>query len=108
MKKSDLKVGYLVKFRNGAIKMVMPTIGQTVFVDEKGTWMGSNDYDDDLKCLTGSDYDIVKVLGYTKFACDSIRLDEDDREILLEEKREMTISEIEKELGYPIKIVKED
>lgn len=108
MKKSDLKVGYLVKFRNGAIKMVMPTTGQVVFVGEEGAWIGSNEYDNNLKCLAGSDYDIIKVWGYTDYACDSIKFDEDSREILLEEKREMTISEIEKELGYPIKIIKED
>ena len=108
MKKSDLKAGYLVKFRNGAIKMVMPTTGQVVFVGEEGAWIGSNEYDNNLKCLAGSDYDIIKVWGYTDYACDSIKFDEDSREILLEEKREMTISEIEKELGYPIKIIKED
>ena len=61
MKKSDLKVGYLVKYRNGSLRMVMPIEEHQgfVFIGKEGSWMGSEDYDEQLICKAGNEFDII-------------------------------------------------
>lgn len=109
MNKSDLKAGYLVRYRNGCLRMVMPTNNQLVFVNEDGVWAGTNDYDEQLKCRVGKEYDIIEVWGFSEFPTTSFIIETTDRKLLSKEnEKEMTISEIEKELGYPIKIIKEN
>lgn len=50
--------------------------------------------------------------GFAKYIANAIDVSTDRRELLYRSEnikvKEMTISEVEKELGYPIKIVKED
>ena len=64
-------------------------------------------YSDDLKSIGWPELDIIKVYGYTEYAYDSFRIRTEDRPLLWqrEERKEMTLAEIEAELGYKIKIV---
>lgn len=109
MKKLDLKTGYLVKYRNGNLRMVMPSSEGMIFVGEDGGHMFMNDYNEDLLCETGKAYDIMEVWGFSDFCIYALKVKTDNRKLLWsrEDKKEMTISEIEKELGYSIKIVKD-
>lgn len=111
MNKSDLKVGYLVRYRNGSLRMVMPVEEcDFVFVGEDGSWMGCEDYDEQLTCNNFEELDVVEIYGFSKHANNPLKTETSDRKLLWErqdDKKEMTIQEIEKELGYSIKIVKE-
>ena len=111
MLKSDLKIGYLVKYRNGMLEMVMPLKDikdKIIFVDKEGCWMEIDDYDKQLKCKAGKEYDIIAVWGFSDNVNTILKIETKHRKLLWENKKEMTISEIEKELGYSIKIIKED
>lgn len=111
MQKSDLKIGYLVECRNGVKKMLMPNEYRTVLVSKDGFYYDLNSLKDDLTTDFDEDFDIMKVYGLSKFSTEVLTFDIDHRDLLWEReksKKEMTISEIEKELGYSIKIIKED
>ena len=112
MEKSELKVGYLVRYRNGELRIVMPVEKSYgfVFINEEGSWMGYEDYNKSLMCIGDKEFDIVEVYGFSKYIPDVLKTNINDRELLWkrEGEKEMTISQIEKELGYSIKIIKED
>lgn len=111
MKKSDLKAGYLVRYRNEDLRMVIPveTRHRFAFVGEYGDWMGYEDYDESLICNRCKEFDIVEVYGLSEYIPSALTTKTDTRKLLWQRnnKKEMTISEIEKELGYTIKIVKD-
>lgn len=102
MKKADLKVGYLVKYRNGDLRMVMPITQCSgfVFVNEKGFWLGYEDYDEQLLCTSGKEFDIIEVYGFSRLPIFTLKTETNDRELLWqrEDKKEMTIDEIKKNL----------
>lgn len=107
MNKSDLKVGYVVKFRNGELNMVMPTAHNLTLI--KGSLhIEISNYKDDLTtCL--KDFDIMEVYGYSKHSYLALKLTEealDDRKLLWKREPDpkiMTLEEVEKELGCKIK-----
>lgn len=121
MRKEDLKSGYVVQLRCGALYMVARAGNFTKILVTPYNWVYLNlEYDDELKCTkkygtpTGNHQngrDIVKVYGliqgvqhYTKmFNSPST----EHRELLWEgnNEKEMTLEEIEAELGYKVKIV---
>ena len=88
--KADLKVGYVVKMRDGSLNMVMPTEGgELVAVDKNQGWMSINGYDDCLCVAKGGryittrpEYDIVEVYGFCKFGYETHAICTDDRELL--------------------------
>lgn len=118
MKKSDLKTGMVVETRNGEKYLVMysPDFGKRVFISFDGGFLDLKDYLEDLtfrqpkyiRKFNSHDFDIVKIytLGETLF---DILYDKNRLQYKTiwqrEEIKEMTIDEIEKELGYRIKIV---
>lgn len=108
MKKSDLKVGYVVKFRNNEIGIIMQTNQGSIIIQKDETYNKFNFFSEDLTNING-DYDIMEVYGFTNKYYTALRISKEDRKLLWKrkDKKEMTISEIEKELGYPIKVVKE-
>lgn len=116
LKKEDLKPGHVVKLRNGGKALVMPTKSLTVlvFLDYKNNvraWTDLNNFDTKFLHKRSKDFDIVEIYGYSEFATPSITTDTSFRELLWkreEDKREMTIEQIEKALGYGIKIIKEE
>lgn len=108
MKKSDLKVGYVVKFRNDEIGIIMQTNKGLIIIQKNESYNTFNYINENLT-NDESEYDIMEVYGFTNYKYKALRISTEDRELLWkrEDKKEMTISEIEKELGYPIKVVKE-
>lgn len=120
MKKSDLKTGMRIVARNGDEFIVLKNVTtprneiEDMYVSIKGGWMGSCSYNEDLIAKSNSkEWDIMKVYAQNKGEyLDGQVLKEKTSNFDLmwerDNKKEMTISEIEKELGYSIKIIKEN
>ena len=119
MKLSDLKTGMKLIDRSGGEWTVLENIRnpyreiEDTYILKDGGWMSESSYDDELKCKNDSSYDIMRVYAQNegKYIDGSILMATiEDMDLIWErnEKKEMTISEIEKELGYSIKIIKED
>ena len=113
--KADLKVGYVVKLRDGSLEMVTTSYvcgdndPRLVAVGTSGCWTDiARDIDDSL-CRRDNkhDYDIVEVYGYSTYAYCALDVSIDDRKLpwTREEPKEMTLEEVEKALGYPVKII---
>lgn len=81
MKKSDLKYGYVVKYRKGQLAMYMPSKDGDVFVNPGG-FMWVSRYHNDLKAVSGcKKYDIVKVYGHAS-GCPTLDVSTEYRELL--------------------------
>ena len=119
MTKDDLKSGMIVVLRDGTKMMVLTDCytayhgNQQFCLIDAGGFMNSDEYNNDLLDEDGSvDYDIMKVYcnSINSYTYNMNQLDEStllwDRKCKYKEPKEMTISEIEKQLGYSIKIVK--
>ena len=107
--KADLKVGYVVKLRSGELRMNMPVYsGFFCLVNQQGTSLAS--YDDNLKNTVDDGWDVMEVYGYSISAYSARKISTDDRKLLWkrEEAKKMTVSEIEKELGYKVEVVAEE
>lgn len=107
--KEDLKPGYLVRLKDGHLYMAMLSQNGLALNDRIG-WVSTQNLDENLCDLSDDNFSIVEVYGYSKYEYKVLDLDTSTRELLWkreEGKKEMTISEIEKELGYSIKIIKE-
>lgn len=108
MTKSDLKPFYLVECRNGYRYIVaLDETDKLMFVRNYG-YMPLSDYNNDLTDIDGlAEYDITKVYGRSNNKNNAISLETANRTLLWEreEQKEMTLAEIEAELGYKIKIV---
>lgn len=115
MTKADLKTGMRVTHRNGNMSIVVlnascdsESKGIDKVIQVKGKWVdGLNYYDDkSLDNEIYKDLDIVKVeipLRYVDY------FKENGEYKTIWERKEpkpMTLAEIEKELGYPVKIIK--
>jgi hypothetical protein len=115
--KADLKVGYVVKTRARGLFMVTRNdTDQLVMVGPSDGWMPIYEYNDDLTdsnrtSLDGSEawaaYDIVEVYGYSMLNGRTLKVETAHRKLLWkrEEPKEMTLEEVEKALGYPVKII---
>lgn len=112
--KADLKVGYVVKFRRGDLRMIMPaSLGKLVAIASDGTNGDISKYRDDLthrygeKATDFADFDIMEVYGLSCWDHEAYMISTSSRELLWkrEEAKKMTVEEIEKELGYKIEIV---
>lgn len=111
MKKSDLKTGMVVETRNGEKYLVMlgPDCEGRELINFGSGFMPLSRYADSLMIKTGDEgFDIMKVYSVGG----SIRCLLRDKERMKfkliwerDEPKEMTLEEIEKELGYKIKIV---
>lgn len=108
MKKSDLKVGMIVKTREDELFMVMPACNVNLVLSNGRHWMSLDSYNDDCtaSCVK---YDIVKVYGLTQMPHKATIVSTDSRELLWEreEAKKMTVAEIEDILGYKIEVVSE-
>ena len=106
MKKSDLKNGMVVECRNGK-KLMYLNAGRLdgAFINQT-YYFNMNNYHDTLEHIFDEDYDIMKI--YEADRAFKLKQSCWDRMQLIwqrEELREMTLTEIEKELGYSVKIV---
>lgn len=83
-----------------------------VLASESGLCDTVANYNNDLMSigLLSRNKDIMEVYGHSRYASSTLEFNTDDRELLWkreEDKKEMTLAEIENELGYSIKIIKE-
>ncbi len=103
--KADLKPGMIVEYRDGEKALYI----NGIFMSE-GSWMNDTDYKEDLTYLrtkNNSRLDICKIYSSKAFVSTKL-FDSNCMELLWERKdeaKEMTVAEIEKELGYKVKIV---
>lgn len=105
--KELLQNGDWCTLRYGTVMQYIVTCDYTLFAGEKG-WMSLDDYYDDLKAKHKDDCDIMEIRRPT-IRYHFISKYYKDAPIIFkrEEPKEMTIAEIEKGLGYAVKIVKE-
>ena len=119
MNKSDLETGMRVKTREGNIYLVVKDIKSEIygrqdvaFVSEYGFMEGSG-YNEDLKNNNDRDLDIIEVRSIFEndsetFLTSSILMLNRGYSIWKrEERKKMTISQIEEALGYPVEIITE-
>lgn len=90
MKKSDLKDGYLVKYRNGKVaevKMLKKDNDEEImiFADETGFSILVN-YDENFNYNKSKDFDIMGIYGYPRYYQDTRNPSTNHREILWERK----------------------
>ena len=101
MTKADLKNGMVIEYRDGIKALLI----NDVLMSRSG-YMSLRQYNDDLTAVGSELCDIVKIyntLGktfHTVFESPYLKLIWKRKEA-----KEMTLAEIEKELGYPVKIV---
>lgn len=121
MKKSDLRSGDLVKTEEGNIYMVLLNTKAANNHSENillnlitGNYIELNLYSEDLTNNFDEDCHIKEICS-ENYVGNNFRKNNLLKHIgsfystwKREDKKEVTISEIEKELGYPIKIVKEN
>lgn len=111
MKKSELKSGYKVQLVNGGDYVVLKDVDtqfygnqSVIFVSPSG-FMDGDSYTEDLRHYKSRSYDI-KTVHASSLTIMSLNVN--DKGTLLyqrEAEKEMTIEEIQKELGYKIKVV---
>lgn len=83
----DLKVGYLVELRDGSGNMVMEATEGKVLIEEyNGYYLELNAYNNNLNYDGNSDYDIIKVYGFSKYKSKALKFNTEDRELLWERK----------------------
>ena len=112
MTKDELRVGYLVEFRNGERRIVMPCDDPDipiVLTSNYGEWSYLGVYTDNLTSTIAKKFDIVKVFGLSWSTCRTLSFDTYTRDIIWKrkDKKKMTIAEIEAALGYEVEIVRE-
>jgi hypothetical protein len=112
--KADLKVGYVVKTRSGTLYMVMPEKDDNLILVREGRHGEPvNNYLPDLMHNLSSRFDciqtldIMEVYGRPALKYHALDISTERRPLLWkrEEPKEMTLEEVEKALGYPVKIV---
>lgn len=115
MKKSDLKSGDIVKTKEGAkyIVLLQTRDGDLLIDLDNGYYLTLSGYNEDLTRENLKQHDVIAICA-EEYAGDNLR-QHGLTSITAgfewtwkrKDKKEMTIAEIEKELGYSIKIVKE-
>lgn len=105
--KEDLKVGYLVKVRKGGLAHVVNTTQKGMCLNYEEGRDTFNIFNNDLTSKWLSGYDIIEVYGLTETGYNAHKFEVGDRKLLWkrEEVKEMTIEDIQKVLGYKIKVV---
>lgn len=116
--KADLKVGYVVKLKASTLPhmVAMNRVGVMGFVDKNGSWERLDPYDEflvDKHPDMGGDWSVMEVYGYSKYIHDAFKFTTDNRELLWKREEEkpakkMTVSEIEKALGYKVEVIAEE
>ena len=87
MKKSDLRIGYVVEIATGQKYMVLPTSENTLTLARKGGFIDFSYIADDLTC-PNQNYEIERVYGYSEDPRESLLLDIAHRQLLWERKEE--------------------
>ena len=89
--KDDLKAGYVVKYRNGNLRMVMPSTGGLVLTSIDGQWLNiSTELHDDLTAVPwpvdSNDHslDVMEVYGLARYGNSTWHISTANRELLWE------------------------
>lgn len=115
---TNLEVGYILQLRNGKLFMIMNGHKGIVFVGDSG-YTSLSSYDvatfKNKNRIDGT-LDIMKIYGFTSYSAEALKLKIGDRPLIwerndeieeaIQEPKEMTMEQLTKALGYPIKIVK--
>lgn len=116
MNKSELKPLYVVKLRNGDIRIIIPLagggsypVGTPALFEPGGVGCQQmhDAYTDDLRSVNDSSRDVMEVYGHALYSRDSLTTDCEGRKLLWsrEAARKLTIKEIEVLLGFRIEVV---
>lgn len=106
MKKSDLRSGMVVKTKEGMKYLLIEAREELILVG-KEEWTTLRHYRDDLLHDIYNDLDIVEIYA-TNHGTFNDMIEFGRLIWKRENKKKMTVSQIEKELGYEIEIVRED
>ena len=117
MKKSNLRTGHVVTLRNGDSYMVFRNCmyhnAKDIIVNKNNSWFYLNDFNEDLTfndeeawCIKPHIWDIVKV-ETTSHPYALVKEFGTNKTVWKEERKKMTVSEIEKILGYKVEIIAE-
>lgn len=86
--KADLRAGYVVRYRNGKLRMVMPYLGGLVLTDRDGQWLNvGTDLNDDLtekrdSFIAEGLLDVMEVYGLNAYGSNTLHISTDDRILL--------------------------
>lgn len=86
--KDDLRAGYVVRYRNGKLRMVMPYLGGLVLTDRDGQWLNvGTDLNDDLTekrdaFITEGLLDVMEVYGLNAYGNNTLHISTDNRILL--------------------------
>ena len=109
--KLDFMVGQVIKVRSGIIYMVMCNkFGKMCFA-RNGGFMELDSYNHLFNNKSGKrEWDIIEVYDRPSLCCFTTEVSTENRELLWkrEEAKKMTVSEIEKILGYKVEVVAEE
>lgn len=120
MKLSDLKTGMRIVTRNRDEFIVLKNVNtpykqiEDMYISIDSGWICASKYDENMKVKSGNrEFDIIKVYAQNdgKYIDSSVlKTRTEDMDLIWERKeaKKMTVSEICKELGYEVEIVKED
>lgn len=101
--KEDLKPGYVVKLRNGRLRMIIPRNKGYILIGDDHA-IDLDEYKDDLT-FENDILTIEEVYGHTTNSFNVLKVSLNARELLWKRTTEMTAEEISKKLGYEVKIV---
>lgn len=109
MKKSDLKVGYVVKLRNGNLCMLLPNSDDELCLSGPSDWKPVSEFREDLTSRLNTNKDIMEVYGRSSSNRHAFFVSTDKRARLWQrsEAKKMTVKEICDALGYEVEIVKD-
>lgn len=115
MTKSKLRTGMIVTLRNGDRRIFYDNIcvrsqhdGDSILMDNLGGWNNLNNFHEDLTHMYYSDLDIIKIEVLPAVASMHGPFKVTDTQIIWERpepRKKITISEIEKLLGYKVEII---
>lgn len=109
MTKSELRHGYVVRYRSGEYRMVMPLSDGDVVVGMECSlgWDYLKKWNQDLTNKHHKDLDIVEVYGYSKYQHSTLMFKKEDRELLWKrpEKKQYTYAQLKEILGEEFEVV---
>lgn len=110
MTKSELKPGYVVRYRTGEFRLVMPLSDGDAIVGMEGShgWEYLDKWNQDLTHKAGyKDLDIVEVYGYSRRPSSALIFKKEDRKLLWKrhEKKQYTYAQLREILGEEFEVI---
>lgn len=110
MTKSELKPGYVVRYQNGELRMVMSTTKENVFVQmgcKNPFWSSLDNYNEALINTNSPDLSVVEVYGHSEFTTTIWELEKQHRKLLWKrpERKKYTYAQLREILGEEFEVV---